>query len=114
MFYLQISSNSIDQYTKSEKAMLIGAVIGLCGVIVALALYIRHLHNRMLERERENLSREKDNVLAVVGMAKEVVQTTQEVKATLDANIKSSDRLTTAVDNMHIVIIKAMGDKKKR
>lgn len=98
---LQIPPVDIDKMSQSEKGLLFGVMFALAAVIVALSIYIKKLHHKQIEREKEAIK-------VIVDLTREFTSNTHEFKATIDANMKSHDRLIQVVDNMHRSILEAL------
>lgn len=80
MFLLQ----TIPEAPKSMTGLLLGGIFVLAGVVVALALYIRHLHNKQFN--------------IVMGNSEKIITVTTEVKNSLDNNTEALKDLRQSND----------------
>lgn len=80
MYLLQV----IPEAPKSTSGLLLGAVFVLAGVVVALAMYIRHLHNR--------------NTSTVLKYTDKIITVTSEVKNALVNNTEAIKELRQSND----------------
>ena len=97
----EFTAEQINRLEGVDRTYMTIAVSSLVAAIVFLVLYIRSLHTKQLEREKENL-------VIVVNMAKDFMQATKQFEAASDAHTKSSDRLIEVVDHMHKNVLDAI------
>lgn len=109
LYFLQ---QQVDSLNTTERAYLIAAIMALASGLVFCALYIRRLHVKMLEREKETIKMyvevTRDLVTSNMQVSRVVNENaavgTKIVEAS-ERNSLSSEALTKAVTNMHQTVL---------
>jgi menaquinone-dependent protoporphyrinogen IX oxidase len=106
MFLLQQQlQDQIQELLKQQNTMYISVISALWIVIIAMAVYIRKLHNDQIKRteEHERTAREmvEKNTEALSMMSATITANTTATKSAAEQTTRSSESLRGAIENLN-------------